>query len=130
MKNLYPILNYVTIFRKFCLVDGCKTIKIFIWDLNNYCRKWNVQITVKGASIPLIYLRFLLTPISSQFSPTAYLFLLVINPCLINNGGCEGECINDMGRASCRCFRGHRLRADGKSCEGIHFGIKLGKMRR
>ncbi|KAM4845760.1 endosialin [Thomomys bottae] len=37
--------------------------------------------------------------------------------CGPDNGGCEHECVEEAGRASCRCAEGFRLAADGRSCE-------------
>ncbi|XP_048215990.1 endosialin [Perognathus longimembris pacificus] len=37
--------------------------------------------------------------------------------CGPENGGCEHECVEEAGRAACRCPDGFRLAADGRSCE-------------
>ncbi|XP_074083733.1 endosialin [Macrotis lagotis] len=36
--------------------------------------------------------------------------------CALDNGGCEHECVDEGGRASCRCAEGFRLDQDGHSC--------------
>lgn len=50
-----------------------------------------------------------------------------INECLVNNGGCQHDCLDkDIGH-ECRCRIGFKLAADGKSCEDLddckEFGI-------
>jgi len=35
--------------------------------------------------------------------------LCVVDPCLINNGGCEGICAVDQGNVTCKCLGGQML---------------------
>jgi hypothetical protein len=45
-------------------------------------------------------------------------FVLDINECLVNNGGCEQICRNVPGSNQCTCLSGYRLSNDKKTCEG------------
>ena len=56
-----------------------------------------------------------------------FFFFPGINECLVNNGGCQHDCLDkDIGH-ECRCRIGFKLAADGKSCEDLddckEFGI-------
>ena len=42
------------------------------------------------------------------------------NECLIDNGGCEHECVNIGGSFECHCQNGYRLSSDGFNCIGEH----------
>ena len=42
--------------------------------------------------------------------------MLDINECLVNNGGCEQQCVNTRGSFICACTSGFRIAADGQSC--------------
>lgn len=43
---------------------------------------------------------------------------LVTDPCRNRNGDCEHTCINNNGNRVCECYRGYKLSADQKHCEG------------
>ncbi|KAJ8919898.1 hypothetical protein NQ315_006427 [Exocentrus adspersus] len=45
---------------------------------------------------------------------------LDIDECLVENGGCESNCLNTLGAYECRCPAGLRLADDFKSCEDIN----------
>ena len=38
--------------------------------------------------------------------------------CAINNGGCDGSCVNEIGSYYCECGNGYTLNSDGHSCDG------------
>jgi hypothetical protein len=40
-----------------------------------------------------------------------------INECLVGNGSCDHECLNQVGSFECRCRNGYRL-ANGGECVG------------
>ena len=40
-----------------------------------------------------------------------------INECLVDNGSCDHECLNQVGSFECRCRNGYRL-ANGVECVG------------
>ena len=44
-------------------------------------------------------------------------FLLDIDECADDNGGCDDTCINTNGSYSCQCSDGLRVLPDKKSCE-------------
>jgi len=39
-----------------------------------------------------------------------------IDECLVDNGGCEGQCTNKQGSYQCSCSSGFRLASNGKKC--------------
>ena len=41
-----------------------------------------------------------------------------INKCLVNNGGCEHQCVNTEGSYYCTCNEGFQLIDNKHSCEG------------
>ena len=45
-------------------------------------------------------------------------FLLDIDECSVNKGGCQHNCINTPGSLVCKCDDGYYLDADKKSCQG------------
>ena len=45
-------------------------------------------------------------------------FVLDIDECQINNGGCEQVCTNTAGSFECSCPTGYVLAADGANCTG------------
>ena len=47
-----------------------------------------------------------------------FLFLLDINECDANNGGCDQTCVNNYGSFECKCNDGFVLEDDKKSCSG------------
>ena len=57
------------------------------------------------------------------YSYILYQFLLSqffaadINECLVDNGSCDHECLNQVGSFECRCINGYRL-ANGGECVG------------
>ncbi len=48
-------------------------------------------------------------------------FLLDINECSINNGGCHQSCINKVGSYQCNCTDGYLLATNGHNCNGMFF---------
>ena len=52
------------------------------------------------------------------------MFLLDIDECVVDNGGCNQICINTPGSSECVCKDGYALGSDGKTCAGtIHFSL-------
>ena len=45
-------------------------------------------------------------------------FLLDIDECSVNKGGCQHNCVNTPGSLVCKCDDGYYLDADKKSCQG------------
>ena len=45
-------------------------------------------------------------------------FILEINECSSNNGGCSQVCINTMGSYYCSCISGFTLSSNGRTCIG------------
>ena len=45
-------------------------------------------------------------------------FLLDIDECSVNKGGCQHNCINTPGSFVCTCDDGYYLDANKKSCQG------------
>jgi hypothetical protein len=43
-----------------------------------------------------------------------------VNECLVNNGGCEHFCNNNIGSFTCSCKSGFTLSADQRSCEDVN----------
>jgi len=41
-----------------------------------------------------------------------------VDECLVNNAGCEHDCVNTIGSFECRCHTGYFLAANGKNCIG------------
>ena len=39
-----------------------------------------------------------------------------VDECLVDNGGCEGQCTNKQGSYQCSCSSGFRLASNGKKC--------------
>lgn len=48
-----------------------------------------------------------------------YEFLLDINECLINNGGCHHNCSNSIGSYTCQCNDGFTSTNNGEQCTGM-----------
>ena len=49
-----------------------------------------------------------------------FYFVSDLDECTVDNGGCEGICINSISSYRCRCKKkGYRLSADRRSCTGI-----------
>lgn len=48
--------------------------------------------------------------------PAENLFVLDVNECLRDNGGCEQICNNKPGTFDCRCFDGFYLASDRQTC--------------
>ena len=46
------------------------------------------------------------------------LWMCVVNPCHVDNGGCAHECVFTHVTHYCRCRPGFRLLADGTQCDG------------
>ncbi len=46
------------------------------------------------------------------------LYIVDVNECIIDNGGCAEICTNILGSFRCSCRTGYRLNVDGKSCDG------------
>jgi len=46
-------------------------------------------------------------------------FIVDINECLTNNGGCAHTCDNTVGSYRCSCSKGYQLASDSHSCSGI-----------
>ena len=40
-----------------------------------------------------------------------------VDECAVDNGGCQGTCVNLPGSFTCLCDVGLKLSADNKSCE-------------
>ena len=40
------------------------------------------------------------------------------NECLVDNGGCDYECVNLEGSFECHCSDGYRLSSNGFNCVG------------
>ena len=45
-------------------------------------------------------------------------FILDINECEINNGGCDQKCLNTAGTYQCDCFEGFIYNSTTKECKG------------
>lgn len=45
-------------------------------------------------------------------------FCLDFNECVINNGGCEQLCYNQVASFECGCFDGYILQSNGINCSG------------
>ena len=60
-------------------------------------------------------------------SCTSQCFIIDVNECLSNNGGCSQRCINTLGTFRCECTPGYSLSSDGRSCHGNHTCIILAK---
>ncbi|VEN40356.1 unnamed protein product [Callosobruchus maculatus] len=43
-----------------------------------------------------------------------------IDECKLNNGQCEGTCINTLGSYTCKCPKGFRLSENKRSCEDVN----------
>lgn len=48
------------------------------------------------------------------------IFLTDIDECAVDNGGCEGQCVNRQGSYQCFCSEGFRLASNGKKCIGTY----------
>ena len=46
------------------------------------------------------------------------MFILDINECSNNSGGCSHNCINKIGGFDCTCYNGYKLDSDSRSCNG------------
>ena len=47
-------------------------------------------------------------------------YMLDINECATNNGGCSQNCTNTFGSFVCSCMAGYTLGADSRSCNGTY----------
>ena len=47
-----------------------------------------------------------------------HFFLLDVNECAKDNGGCNQKCINKIGSYQCECLQGFEMQADNKTCSG------------
>ena len=48
-----------------------------------------------------------------------YCFILSdVDECSTNNGGCQHECINNVGSYECRCRSGFQISSNSRSCTG------------
>lgn len=45
-------------------------------------------------------------------------FIVDIDECRSQNGGCQHTCINLRGTYKCQCPAGQRLQPDGRTCTG------------
>lgn len=52
-------------------------------------------------------------------------FLLDIDECSVNKGGCQHNCINTPGSFVCTCDDGYYLDANKKSCQGKDASVNL-----
>lgn len=48
-----------------------------------------------------------------------------IDECAVNNGGCEGRCVNKLGSHQCKCPRRYRLTTNGRTCIGKFYACML-----
>ena len=58
-------------------------------------------------------------PLLSMLSLLMYLFIYLLDPCLINNGGCDQLCTSTSGSYACSCHPGYSLDLNGYNCSGI-----------
>ena len=54
---------------------------------------------------------------------TFSIYVVDIDECKLNNGGCKQICENTPGSFQCKCNKGYTLDTDGKACKGN--GTKL-----
>lgn len=45
-------------------------------------------------------------------------FLIDINECEVNNGGCDQNCTNSFGSYQCGCFEGYMYNNPANICDG------------
>jgi len=50
---------------------------------------------------------------------------LDVDECAVDNGGCEGLCVNRQGSFQCSCSEGFRLASNGKKCIGNALALFL-----
>ncbi len=43
-----------------------------------------------------------------------------VNQCLVNNGGCDHTCTNELPGFSCSCRTGYTLDTDNRGCSGMY----------
>ena len=53
------------------------------------------------------------------------IYILDVNECATNNGGCSQICTNTDGSFVCSCNPGYTLAADGVTCNGMAIYIQL-----
>ena len=46
--------------------------------------------------------------------------IIDVDECAVDNGGCEGTCVNRQGSYQCFCSSGFRLASNGKKCIGMY----------
>ena len=44
---------------------------------------------------------------------------LDVNECTVDNGGCEGTCVNTFGSFHCECGDGLKISSNNKTCQGL-----------
>ena len=54
------------------------------------------------------------------------IYLIDVDECLINNGGCNQGCVNTLGSFYCVCIHGYELKMDKRTC--VNSGIRDGCM--
>ena len=54
------------------------------------------------------------------------IYLIDVDECLINNGGCNQGCVNTLGSFYCVCIHGYELKMDKRTC--VNSGIRDGWM--
>ena len=56
--------------------------------------------------------------INSYFTSHIYLWIVDINECYYDNGGCHHKCTNTNGSYECSCREGFELHPHGHNCTG------------
>lgn len=72
------------------------------WQILCFCHAQVVQFFFEGPNVTTM-----------QFN-----FLIDINECLTNNGGCAQICSNTVGSFTCSCRPGYSLNSDRRGCSG------------
>lgn len=82
----------------------------------------------RGISKPHEYVQLFIGP-SKNKCRLSRCFLVVclsrtgetdVDECAVDNGGCEGTCVNRQGSYQCFCSSGFRLASNGKKCIGTY----------
>ena len=50
-------------------------------------------------------------------------FIVDIDECQIDNGGCSQQCNNSVGSYNCSCISGYELTDDNHTCTGINISF-------
>ena len=79
---------------------------------------WQYVMCVYSNYVPCISAHIILH-VDSPISILIYDFLLDVNECSTNNGGCQHTCINTDGSYECQCRSGYRLSSNGRNCIGM-----------